>query len=97
MTMTIQAIFEGGVLRPVVPLTLPEGETVALTIVRTGPSLRGPNPVEEEYTRRVKAARSLDELYAVMATAPPLPEGYDLCEALNANRRATGCERLIGW
>ena len=43
--------------------------------------------------RRIKAAQSLEEMYAVMATAPPLPEGYDLSQALNANRRATG-ERL---
>jgi predicted DNA-binding antitoxin AbrB/MazE fold protein len=96
MTMTIQAVYEGGVLRPVAPLALPEGETVAVTIVRTmpaGPSLREPTPAEEDYARRIKAAQSLDEMYAVMATAPPLPEGYDLCQALNANRKATG-ERL---
>jgi hypothetical protein len=29
-----------------------------------------------------------------MDTAPPLPEGYDLCKALNENRKATG-ERLL--
>jgi hypothetical protein len=45
---------------------------------------------EEEYARRIKAAQSLEEMYAIMAKAPRLPEGYDLCQALNANRRATG-------
>ena len=58
-----------------------------------GPALRAPTPAEDDYARRIKAAQSLDEIYAVMATAPPLPEGYDLCQALNANRKATG-ERL---
>jgi len=31
MTLTIQAVYEGGVLRPVEPLALPEGETVQVT------------------------------------------------------------------
>jgi predicted DNA-binding antitoxin AbrB/MazE fold protein len=95
MTINVRAIYENGVLRPVEPLTLPEGEAVDLTIATTtaAPFLRAPTPDEEDYTRRVKAAKSLDEMYAVMATAPKLPEGYDLCRALNANRKATG-ERL---
>ena len=93
MTLTIRAVFEGGVLRPIKPLALSEGETVDVTISLTrspAPSIRAPTPAEEEYARRVKAARSLEEMYAVMATAPPLPEGYDLSRALNANRNATG-------
>jgi hypothetical protein len=49
---------------------------------------------EDEYARRIKAAKSLEEMYAVMETAPPLPEGYDLCKALNANRKVTG-ERIL--
>jgi predicted DNA-binding antitoxin AbrB/MazE fold protein len=96
MTITVRAIYENGVLRPVEPLSLPEGEAVDLMIAttqQTAPFLRAPTPDEEDYTRRIKAAKSLDEMYAVMATAPRLPEGYDLCRALNANRKATG-ERL---
>ena len=97
MTQTIRAVYEGGVLRPVEPLALPEGEMFELTIVPTrppGPPLRAPPRAEEDYGRRAKAARSLEELYAVMTTAPPLPIGYDLSQALNANRQATG-ERLL--
>jgi predicted DNA-binding antitoxin AbrB/MazE fold protein len=97
MTMTVRAVYEGGVLRPVEPLALPEGETVDVTIARTrpaGPALRAPTPEEEDYVRRIKAARSLEEMFAVMATAPPLPDEYDLNRALNANRKATG-ERLL--
>src|SRR5205814_2692358 len=96
MMLTIRAVYEGGVLRPVEPLTLTEGETVHVTIARTrppAPALRAPTPAEEDYARRIKAAKSLEEMFAIMATAPPLPPGYDLCRALNANRKATG-ERL---
>jgi predicted DNA-binding antitoxin AbrB/MazE fold protein len=96
MTITVRATYENGVLRSVEPLTLPESEAVDLTIATTQtpePSLRAPTPDEEDYTRRIKAAKSLDELYAVMATAPKLPEGYDLCRAISTNRKATG-ERL---
>ncbi len=96
MTITVRAIYENGVLRPVEPLRLPEGEAVDVTIATTqatAPSLRAPTPEEEDYRRRIKAAKSLDEMYAIMTTAPRLPEGYDLTESLNANRKATG-ERL---
>src|SRR6266404_4386595 len=96
MTMTIRAVYAGGVLRPTRPLALREGEAVDVTIVQIKPlgsALRPPTPAEQEYARRIKAAQSLEEMYAVMATAPPLPEGYDLSQALNANRKATG-ERL---
>jgi predicted DNA-binding antitoxin AbrB/MazE fold protein len=97
MTMTVQAVFTGGVLRPLEPLTLAEGEVVEVTILPAkpaGPHLRPPTAEEEDYARRLKAARSLDEMLAAVATAPPLPDGYDLCQALNANRRVTG-ERLL--
>jgi len=65
MTLTIQAVYEGGVLRPVEPLALPEGETVQVTIARTTPprrALRAPTPEEEDYARRIKAAKSLEEM-----------------------------------
>ena len=93
MTITVRAVYEHGVLRPVEPLSLPEGEAVDVTIATarsTGPTLRPPTPEEQDYERRIKAVQSLDELYAVMATAPGPPEGYDLSVALNANRAATG-------
>ncbi|HMC67092.1 MAG TPA: antitoxin family protein [Gemmataceae bacterium] len=93
MTMTVRAVYAGGVLRPVQPLALDEGEAVEVTVARTKPAvstLRPPTPEEEDYARRIKAAKSLEEMHAVMATAPPLPNGYDLCRALNANREAIG-------
>jgi Protein of unknown function DUF104 len=96
MTITVRAIHENGVLRPVERLALPEGEAVDVTIATTAacaPPPRAPTPDEGDYARRVKAAKSLEEMYAIMATAPGLPEGYDLSRALNANRKTTG-ERL---
>jgi predicted DNA-binding antitoxin AbrB/MazE fold protein len=93
MTITFQAIYSGGVLRPAQPLALAEGQTVQVVISSVQPSkpqLRPPTPDEEDYVRRVEAAESLEELLAAMPTASPLPDGYDLCQALNANRRATG-------
>lgn len=97
MQMTIRAVYQGGLLRPQQPLPLAEGETVDVTIATTKPAgsvLRPLTPEEEDYARRLKAAKSLEEMHAIMATAPPLPDGYDLCRALNANRKATG-ERLL--
>ncbi|HEV3006319.1 MAG TPA: antitoxin family protein [Pirellulales bacterium] len=97
MPLTFRAVYQDGILRPIGPLALSEGETVEVTIASTKPAappMRAPTPAEEDYTARIKAARSLDGMYAVMATAPPLPEGYDLCLALNANRKAAG-ERLL--
>jgi predicted DNA-binding antitoxin AbrB/MazE fold protein len=92
MTITIQAVYANGVLRPVQPLALAEGawvEVIISSATQSRPQLRPPTVEEEDYARRAKAARSLDEMLAALATAPPLPGGYDLNQALNANRRAT--------
>jgi predicted DNA-binding antitoxin AbrB/MazE fold protein len=93
MTVTVRAVYEHGILRPVEPLALFEGEAVEVTIAyadKAEPMLRSPTPLEQDYARRIKAAQTLEEIYAVMATAPGLPEGYDLCRGLSANRTAIG-------
>lgn len=93
MSITIQAVYEGGVLRPTQPLPLAEGETYIITVHNVAPiatPLRHLTPEEEDYVRRLKATRSLEEMFAVMETAPPCPEDYDLLEALNQNRKAMG-------
>jgi predicted DNA-binding antitoxin AbrB/MazE fold protein len=94
--ISVLAVYENGVLRPKEPLALADGQEVQLTIYPRPPflPLRTPTPEEEDYARRLAAAKTLQELFAVMETAPPLPEGYDLCKALNENRKATG-ERLL--
>lgn len=94
MTTIIQAVYEGGVLRPTKPLALPEGETVDVIITQMeplGPQLREPTPAEEDYARRLKAAKSLEEMHAVMATAPIGPEDeFDIVKEINQSRRLTG-------
>jgi predicted DNA-binding antitoxin AbrB/MazE fold protein len=94
MSTIIRAVYEGGVLRPTKPLTLPEGETVDLIITQTkapGLELREPTPVEEDYARRIKAAKSLREMFAVMATAPMTPEDeFDIVKEINQSRQVTG-------
>ena len=92
----VSAIYENGVLRPTEPVNLREGQRVRVSVdpVPDLPALRTPTPEEEDYARRLLAAKSLEEMHAIMETAPPSPEGYDLCKALNENRRQTG-ERLL--
>ena len=90
--ISVLAVYEKGVLRPTEPLDVQEGQCVQLSVYPRPPlqSLPPPTPEEEDYARRLKAAKNLEELHAVMLTAPPLPEGYDLSEALNATRLAIG-------
>jgi predicted DNA-binding antitoxin AbrB/MazE fold protein len=89
---TIKAVYENGVLRPAQPLPLREGETVEVTVSREGSeaSVIG----EQTVIQRMEAAKSLQELFAAYETLPPPADGYDLCKALNDNRKATG-ERLL--
>ncbi len=94
MTMTVRAVYTGGVLRPVEPLPLAEGEAIEVTISRAGTAgqaRRPPTPEEEDYARRMKTAKSLEEMYAVMATAPPSADDtYDIVQMINESRRLTG-------
>src|SRR5262249_23935240 len=88
MTITIRAIFEGGVLRPVQPLTLDEGEEVDVTVSRTKTS--GPQPSDDEIVRRLKAATSIAEWVEATKLLPSDDGGYDIVQALNENRIWSG-------
>jgi predicted DNA-binding antitoxin AbrB/MazE fold protein len=91
MTMTIQAVFAGGVLRPVEPLTLAEGQTVELTI-EAGPH----QPLsEEEVIRRIQACQNYQEWLAVTKTLPTDDGGYDIVKALDENRSWSGDRPLF--
>jgi len=97
MMLTTQAVYEGGVLRPVEPLSLPEGKKVDVVITDTefaGPPRGARTPAEEEYARRVQAAKSVAEMHAVMGTAPP-DDMTDIVEAINESRRQTGFRMLL--
>src|SRR5579871_4445155 len=91
MTVTTAAVYENGVLRPVQPLALKEGETVQLTV--TTPA---PRPNDDEIIAMIKAAKSPEELFAILNTYPTAGDGYDLCEALEENRRLDGDLPLFG-
>jgi predicted DNA-binding antitoxin AbrB/MazE fold protein len=70
MTAIIQAVYEGGVLRPTKPLALSEGETVEVIInqIRSpGPQLREPTVAEHDYAGWISAAKSLKDMFALMA------------------------------
>jgi predicted DNA-binding antitoxin AbrB/MazE fold protein len=94
MRMTVRAVYQGGMLRPAQPLPLAEGETVEVTVAtakQAGPALRPPTPEEEDYARRIKAAKSLEEMFAVMETAPRSPDDtVEIVTVINESRRLTG-------
>src|SRR5437762_5082246 len=87
MTMTVRAVFEGGVLRPEQPLALDEGETVEVTVVKTKPA--GPTG-DDEIARRLGAAKTVAEWVAATKLLPPDDGGYDIVKALNDNRIWSG-------
>jgi predicted DNA-binding antitoxin AbrB/MazE fold protein len=90
MTMTVRAVYVGGMLRPVQPLALTEGETVELTVTPS-PSV----PVlEEEIIRRIQACKTYREWLEVTKLLPADDGGYDIVKALDENRRWSG-ERPI--
>ncbi len=89
---TVTAVYEGGVLRPAQPLPLAEGETVQVTVTPVPPV---PSPTEEEVIRRMKAAKSLQELFEAYESLPPPADGYDLIEAMEENRRLAGERSLF--
>ena len=85
---TIQAVYSGGVLRPVRALALEEGESVELMLTERKPKQEPVN--EMEVLKRMHATTSLEELFALYETLPPPDDDYDLCKALNDNRKAEG-------
>lgn len=87
----VPAVYENGVLRPTDPVRLSEGQQVLLHVYPETDlkPVRPPTAEEEEYARRLRAAKSLAEMYAVMATAPPAPD-FDVIAAVNESRRLTG-------
>ncbi len=56
MKITIRATYEGGILRPIRPLSLAEGESVELTLVTTNEV--EPTPSEDEAVKQIKTARN---------------------------------------
>ncbi len=61
MTMTIRAVYTGGVLRPVQPLALAEGETVEVTVAPTATAPTTTPVSEDDIIRRIQACKTYHE------------------------------------
>jgi len=81
-TTTVRAVYQNGVLRPDRPLPLADGTAVDVLVT--------PVPDTDEVLQRMRAAKSLRELFDIVESLPPETDGYDLRKALNENRRAAG-------
>ncbi len=90
--ITTIAVYENGILKPSAPLKLAEGQTVQLRIDTwlPLPPLSPPTPEEEAFAQRMKASMNLEELLAVLDTAPPPRDDFDIVQAINETRRQTG-------
>jgi predicted DNA-binding antitoxin AbrB/MazE fold protein len=82
---TVQAVYEGGVLRPVHPLPLAEGETVEVTVAQTRAKLS-----QEEWERRIRAAKNIQEWVELANTCPYEGPDVDILKMINESRRLTG-------
>jgi predicted DNA-binding antitoxin AbrB/MazE fold protein len=90
VTITTQAVYAGGVLRPVQPLGLEEGQTVEVTVVPAS-AVPTTKPIsEEEIIRRIQACKTYQEWLEVTKLLPSDDGGYDIVKALDANRRWSG-------
>jgi predicted DNA-binding antitoxin AbrB/MazE fold protein len=95
MTMTIRAVYIGGVLRPVQPLTLAEGDTVEITVT---PAATAPTSIpvsEDEIIRRIQASKTYQEWLEVTKLLPADDGGYNIVKALDENRRWSGERALL--
>jgi predicted DNA-binding antitoxin AbrB/MazE fold protein len=93
VTITVQAVYAGGVLRPLAPLSLKEGQTVEVTVASTGPA--EPLLSEEETVRRIRACKTFHEWVEVTQLLPTNDGGYDIVKALDENRRWSGDRPIL--
>ena len=88
----VSAIYENGVLRPTERLPLKEGETVEVTVEPRSPAVA---PLTlEEWERRLKSAKNIQDWLEVANACPEPDDGYDVIKELNEIRRANN-ERLL--
>jgi len=87
MSMHTTAVFEHGVLRPMQPLDLTEGEVVELLLTPKGSAV-------DSIINRFRDSATLEELFAA-ANAASDDGDYDLLEALDQNRALAGDERRL--
>src|SRR5258708_92021 len=95
MTITVRAVYAGGVLRPVQPLALAEGQTVEVTIA-AGKMVAARETVSEEAViRRIQACKTYQEGVEVMKLLPAEDGAYDIVKALDDNRGWSGERPLL--
>ena len=83
--ISVQAVYENGVLRPSAPLELSEGESVSMRI-----SPIPPMSTVDAWERQLQSAKSIQEWLA-LANACPCPDSeFDILQAINESRRLTG-------
>jgi predicted DNA-binding antitoxin AbrB/MazE fold protein len=100
----VPAVFENGVLKPLAPVKLTEGQRVIIQIRLQGkealeelwsrPSPFPLTPEHEAYRERLKTAKTFQEFLEVVRTAPPDPEPSDLGVDFDANQKASGTYRI---
>ncbi len=93
MTTTIRAVFQAGMLRPLQPLDLTEGETVEVTVARDELPLLPLS--EEELIQRIQSAQTISEWVEATKLLPADDGGYDIVKALNDNRIWSGERPLL--
>lgn len=89
MTLKTTAVYSEGVLLPATPLPLAEGQVVEVTVAPAPSAV----PTEDEIIHRIRTAKTLEEAFAVIEQFPEEDDGYDLFQALNANRHPS--ERVL--
>jgi predicted DNA-binding antitoxin AbrB/MazE fold protein len=92
MTITVQAVYAGGVLRPLEPLALQEGQAVDVTVV---PTTSTALLSEDEIVRRIRGCKTFKEWLEVTGLLPSDDGGYDIVKALDDNRRWSGERPLL--
>ena len=93
MSITTRAVYEQGVLRPVKPLPLAEGETVDVTIAKANSPAVAAS--EEEIRQRLQCAATITDWVEATKLLPADDGGYDVVKALNENRLWSGDQPLI--
>jgi predicted DNA-binding antitoxin AbrB/MazE fold protein len=89
MPNPVLAVYENGVLHPTRPLELAEGETVELTVSKPKPPERPPVSMEE-WERRLRSAKTIQEWVDLANSCPDPGPDYDIMKLLNESRRLTG-------
>lgn len=90
MSITITAIYEKGVLRPLTPLTLPEHSHVQLQIVEPSPA----SEAERQHVRQVLIDAGIIRPRPATPSNPPVPEA-DLTTAAESLGTAGPLSELI--